>query len=171
MVILIWSNNPISFKHVSLWYLFLRPHQPTCFSNVSVLVRKIMVVFFLPDTLHFHALCLQFTAREVEFPHQDLEFIRGGGFFSSSAVGRRCQPWLKAPPLTCNSLSWKKVTCNHWIDWNVKLLKENALAHLACTFAMVECAWQTIKGNFGVRSWKAYYAILQNSTCHYVTKT
>lgn len=92
-------------------------------------------------------------------------------WFFFSTAGRRCQPRRKAPPLTCNSLSWKRVTCNHWSDWNVKLSKENALAHLACAFSMVECAWQTIKGVFGVSSWKAYYYILQNSTCHNVTKT
>jgi hypothetical protein len=57
-----------------------------------------MVFFFLLDTLHFHALCLQFTAREVEFPHQDLEFMRGGGFFLLLRMGEDANREEKPSP-------------------------------------------------------------------------
>lgn len=43
--------------------------------------NQTMVVYCFLDTLHFHALCLQFIAHEVGFPHQDFR-VREGWCFS-----------------------------------------------------------------------------------------
>ena len=41
MVIIFWTGNPISFKHISFWYLFLKRHQTTYHSDMGVLSRKV----------------------------------------------------------------------------------------------------------------------------------
>ena len=41
MVIIFWARRPISFTHMSFWYLFLGPHQITYHSNIGVLIKKV----------------------------------------------------------------------------------------------------------------------------------
>ena len=41
MLIILWAHNPISFKHMSFWYLLLKPHQTTRHSHISVLIREV----------------------------------------------------------------------------------------------------------------------------------
>ena len=35
VVIIFWAHNPISFEHMSIWYLLMEPHQTTSHSNIG----------------------------------------------------------------------------------------------------------------------------------------
>ena len=79
-----------------------------------------MVFYLLLGTLHFHALCLHYIACEVGFPHQDLQVMRGGVFFSFSFFiffFFFLYSWEMIPTaLTCNSQSWK-IGYMQSLDW------------------------------------------------------
>ena len=51
-VVVFWACNLISFKHMSFWYPFLKPHHSTYHADVSVLLRKVNWISYLPHINH-----------------------------------------------------------------------------------------------------------------------